>query len=204
MDQLRAPSPLRGLRSILFLALLATACLQPGASRGAAWDIDHLMRLLAANKSGRTAFIETKYIAMLNRPLVSTGVLVFSAPNRLEKWTIKPEAESMRVDGDTVTVERKQKRLVLRLQDYPVIAGFVESMRGTLVGDVNTLNHWYVLKLEGSSQLWTLDLLPKEPKMAAAVRGIRVTGTDGYIASVVVVQADGDRSVMVVNRLTSP
>jgi outer membrane lipoprotein-sorting protein len=167
-------------------------------ARAADWSIDQLMRSLAVIKSRRATFIETKHIAMLDRPLVSTGILTFVAPDRLEKVTVKPEAESMRVDGDTLVIERKKQSMVLQLSDHPEVAGFVDSMRGTLSGDRDALERFYTLRLQGGSKLWTLDLTPKDSRMAAVISAIRVTGNNGNVTSIAITQADGDRSVMAV------
>ncbi len=169
-------------------------------ARAADWSIDELMRSLAKTKSGRATFIETKHIAMLDRPLVSTGILTFVAPDQFEKVTVKPQADSMKVDGDTLVIKRKKQTLTLRLSDYPEVAGFVDSMRGTLSGDQDALERVYKLRLQGSRKLWTLDLIPKESRMAAAISAIRVTGNSGNLASIAITQADGDRSVMVIDR----
>jgi hypothetical protein len=64
------------------------------------WDIDQLMRGLAQNRSGHARFVEKKSIAMLDRPVESSGDLLFTAPDRLEKHTFKPKPETMVVSGD--------------------------------------------------------------------------------------------------------
>jgi outer membrane lipoprotein-sorting protein len=190
----------RTLAAMAVSALLSIAALP---ARAADWSIDQLMRSLAVAKSGRATFIETKYIAMLERPLVSTGFLTFIAPDWLEKVTVNPEAESMRVDGDTLVIERKKQTMSLQLSDHPEVAGIVDSMRGTLSGDRDALERLYTLRLQGSSELWTLDLIPKDSRIAAVISAIRVTGNSGNVASIAITQADGDRSVMVVNRIVA-
>jgi outer membrane lipoprotein-sorting protein len=190
----------RTLAAMAVSALLSIAALP---ARAADWSIDQLMRSLAVAKSGRATFIETKYIAMLDRPLVSTGILTFVAPDRLEKVTVNPEAESMRVDGDTLVIERKKQTMSLQLSDHPEVAGIVDSMRGTLSGDRDALERLYTLRLQGTSELWTLDLIPKDSRVAGLISAIRVTGNNGNVASIAITQADGDRSVMVVDRITT-
>lgn len=187
-------------RSLAAIAISALLSVGGMSARAAAWSIDELMRSLAKTKSGSATFIETKYIAMLDRPLVSTGILTFVAPDRLEKVTVKPVAESIKVDGDTLVIKSKKQSMSLELSEYPEVAGFVDGMRGTLSGDRDGLERVYKLRLQGSSKLWTLDLMPKESRMAAAISAIRVTGNNGNVASIEITQADGDRSVMVVVR----
>ena len=54
---------------------------------------------------------------MLKRPLPVESYgeeLIYDAPNRLEKRTIEPRAETLVVDGETVTVQRGRRSHVLR------------------------------------------------------------------------------------------
>lgn len=183
------------------LALLLGVC---SASAQAAWDVTQLMQGLAQNKSGRASFVETKYIAMLDKPVESSGELLFTAPGRLEKRTFKPRAESILIENGTVTVERGRRRNVLRLQDYPELVAFTESIRGTLAGDAAALQRIYILDLEGSQEGWTLNLRPVEPKMQALVQRIRIGGSHADVKSIEIEQTDKDRSVMVIEKLSGP
>ncbi|MDP2034262.1 MAG: LolA-related protein [Polaromonas sp.] len=175
----------------LLLALMATPAL-------AAWDIAQLMQGLAQNKSGRASFVEKKYIALLDKPVESSGELLYTAPDRLEKRTFKPRPESMLIESGTLTVERNKRRMTLRLQDYPELVAFTESIRGTLAGDVAALRRVYNLELEGSEERWTLILRPVETKMLDVVQRIRIGGSRAEVKTIEIEQTDKDRSVMVI------
>ena len=182
----------------LVLAML----LSPAISNAAGWDIDQLMRSLSKTQSSHARFVETKSIAMLDQPVESSGELFYSAPDRLEKRTLKPRRESMLVDGSALLIERGRKKHRLQLQDYPELAAFIDSIRGTLAGDRAALERNYKLSLEGSAALWTLQLLPTNKKMQAVVKHIRIAGVREGVSSVEVTQTDGDSSVMLIENLT--
>ena len=169
-----------------------------------AWDITQLMQGLAQNKSGRASFVETKHIAMLDKPVESSGELLFTAPGRLEKRTFKPKPESVLIENGTLTIERGKRRNVLRLQDYPELVAFTESIRGTLAGDTAGLKRVYTLDLEGSQESWMLSLRPIEAKMQELVQRIRIGGSHAEVKSVEIEQTDKDRSVMVIEKLPGP
>lgn len=184
-------------RAGILLALLVT--LVPAsvtAARAAEWNLGTLMQSLAKNKSGKATFVERKYIALLDKPVESSGDLLYVAPDRLEKRTRKPKPESMVLDKDTLTVEQGRKRYSIALPDYPEIAAFVESIRGTLSGDRQALERVYRLELQGSPERWQLNLQPIEAKMVAVVSRIRISGTRSEVHTIEITQADGDRSVM--------
>jgi hypothetical protein len=99
-------------------------------------NLPDLMQLLAQHKSGKASFIEKKYIGILEKPVESSGELAFTAPDKLEKRTLKPKSESLVLEGDNLTVDQPdRRRLTVSLQDHPEIAAFVQSIRGTLAGD---------------------------------------------------------------------
>jgi outer membrane lipoprotein-sorting protein len=185
------------------LVVLLLAMLQPAMSVAAAWDIDQLMQTLSKAKPTHVSFVEIKYIAMLDRPLESSGELFYTAPDRLEKRTLKPKPESMVVEGNLLVVERGNKKHTLQLQDYPELAGFIDSVRGTLAGDRAALEHSYKLTLEGGVEHWTLLLSPSDAKMAGMVKQIKIAGSRNNVLSIDVIQTDGDHSLMTIDRVAS-
>jgi len=170
----------------------------------AAWDLQQLMDSLAQNQSGRATFVETKRLAVLSRPIESSGELLYTAPDRLEKRTLKPQPESMVVDGDSLSVERGNRKYQLQLQAYPEIAAFIESIRGTLAGDRKALERNYRLSVDGSPEGWVLELLPLNEKMKAVIQRIRISGARDQVRTIEISQADGDSSLMVIEKSTSP
>jgi outer membrane lipoprotein-sorting protein len=188
-------------RSFL-VALLALAL--PVFSHAADGDIDQLMQTLAQTRSGHVSFVEKKSIAMLDAPVESSGELFYTAPDRLEKRTLKPKPETMILDQGTLLVERGRQKHSLQLQDYPELAAFIDSIRGTLAGDRKALERNYHLSLDGISQNWTLQLLPVNEKMLAVVKRIRIAGVREDVNRIEIFQADGDSSVMLIEKLPLP
>ncbi len=195
------PLSLRIMRRVLVaLALMPV----PVISHAAEWDIDQLMRGLAQTRSDHVSFVEKKFIAMLDKPVESSGELFYTAPDRLEKRTIKPKPESMTVDAGTLVIERGRQKHRLQLQDYPELAAFIDSIRGTLAGDRNALERNYRLNLEGTAERWILQLLPIDEKMQAVVTRIRIAGARYAVRSIEITQTDGDSSLMRIEKLATP
>lgn len=181
---------------------LIVMALAASASCGAAgkWGVSQLMALLAANAGGRATFVEHKTLAFLDAPVVSRGELVYIAPARLERHTVSPRAESMVLDGDALTISREGRNHQLRLRDYPEVAAFIATIRGTLAGDRSALERNWQLSVSGSRERWTLHLLPSDPKLATLISRITARGRGGDLQSIEILQADGDRSVMQIER----
>ena len=167
----------------------------------AAFDVAQLMNDLARHKGGTAKFVEKKYIALLDRPVVSTGELTYSAPDRLEKRTLTPKQETLRLDKDLLSIEREKQKLSINLANQPEALAFVDSLRGTLNGNRAALEKNYLLHLSGNSEKWVLTLLPSEQKIAALVQRITVSGSRDHIRSIEYLQADGDRSLLLIEPL---
>ncbi|MDP2369845.1 LolA-related protein [Rhodoferax sp.] len=185
-------------RPLIGLVLLLAAA----TTMAAEWNVAELMRTLAQTKEGRASFVEKKYIGIVDKPLVSSGELAFTSPDRLEKRTIKPVPESLVLEGDSLTIEQAdRRRLKVRLQDYPEVAAFVESIRGTLAGDRLALERAYTLELTGSVDKWQLVLTPMHAQMAKLITRIRISGALGEVRTISFEQADGDRSDMAITKV---
>jgi outer membrane lipoprotein-sorting protein len=173
---------------LLFASLSLTA--------HAAFDVGQLMSDLAKHKGGKAKFVEKKYISLLEKPVVSSGEMTYTAPDWLEKRTLTPKVETLRLDKDLLSIEREKQKITINLSSQPEALAFIDSIRGTLSGNRAALEKNYLLSLSGSSDKWVLTLLPSEQKIAALVQRITVSGSKNQIRSIEYLQADGDRSVM--------
>ena len=120
----------------MLAATLLAATAQFAHAADTAWTLDRLMSTLAHNKSGRATFTETKTLSIAADPIVSSGELVFVAPDHLEKHTLRPKPEHMVIDGDKLTVERNQRKFTMPLAQYPELAAFIESILATFFFNV--------------------------------------------------------------------
>lgn len=164
-----------------------------GASMG---DLDEVMQLLAMRRHGRVEFVEQHFLAVLSRPVESSGELLYDAPDHLEKRTLLPRPENLVLDGGALTVERDGHRRVLDLHRYPQIQPFIESIRATLAGDRGALERAYRLEFAGSLPRWSLTLVPLDRQLARTVKQVRIDGSRDQLLRVEVLQPDGDRSLM--------
>jgi len=167
----------------------------------AAFDVGQLMGELAKHKGGKAKFVEKKYISVLDKPVISSGEMSYTAPDRLEKRTLTPKPEYLLLDKEMLSIERDKQKLTINLSNQPEALAFIDSIRGTLSGNRAALEKNYGLYLAGSAEKWTLTLLPSEQKIAALVLRIIVTGSKNQIRSIEYLQADGDRSLMTIEPL---
>lgn len=178
-------------RSLILAGALAAAALP-----AAALDLQGLMGLLGQRQSGEANFTEQRFVQGLDAPLESSGVLSFVAPDRLMRRTLKPRAEAMAVEGNTVTLSRNGRSRSFALDAAPEMVALIEAIRGTLTGNAATLTKYFRTRVDGTAERWTLALTPIEPQLATAVRAVTIGGQGGDVRSVELLLAGGDRSVM--------
>jgi len=167
-------------------------------------ELDQLLQLLAARRHGHVTFTEVHTLAMLERPLYSSGELLYDAPDQLEKRTLHPKPEDLRLEHGVITVQRGHRTRVLSLRDYPQAVPFVESLRATLAGDRTALERYFSVQFSGSLARWTLELEPADAALARTVQHVRIEGERDRIQTVETRQSDGDSSVLTIGPEVAP
>ena len=187
--------------------LLAWISLVSLSGRARASDAE-LMRLfseLGARRDRQAQFNERKFSALLKEPVESSGTLLFRAPDLLEKRTVRPQRESVRIQGNVVTYEGAplggavQKR-TFALADAPLLAALSESLRATLAGDLPGLRRHYDVAWSAApgpgQKGWQLTLTPRERALRDAVARVVLRGTGSDVSTIEIVEASGDFTLM--------
>ncbi len=183
---------------ILAAGLCRAAASQPDSPAGPVWGMQQLMQGMAEVKSSRHKFTERKYLHILTAPLEFSGILVYEAPGHLEKHTLAPMDESMVLNQGVIAIENKTRHVkrTIMANQYPAVGAFVEAIRATLAGDLNTLMHYYQVSLEGTAAHWRLQLVPTDSAARTVVREVNLEGRGKALASIEILDAGGDRSVL--------
>jgi hypothetical protein len=166
--------------------------------------LDELMRLLAARKHGHVSFTEVHALAVLQRPLLSSGELLYDAPDRLEKRTLKPRPETLVLSGTVLSIRRGEHTRTLELAQYPQVAPWVESIRATLAGDRAALERYFQLEFSGTLAHWSLLLVPAKRAPGDTIAEIRITGEGAALRTFEVRQTDGDHSILTIGPEITP
>ena len=186
------------------MAILTITCVllsfDAGAQSAPADDaLTKLMQQLATRGSSRASFVERKTLAVLKRPVESSGELIYVAPDHLEKRTLLPKPETLQLDNGMLSVQRGKRSYQMPMRDYPDVAVFVDTIRATLAGDLLALERSFTLEFRMPSNDWVLVLVPRELRLARMITRIRINGTGAGLNEVTIESADGDRSVMTIH-----
>ena len=180
------------------LIALAGLCSATLARAQGSFTLVQLMQTLAQVKAGEGTFVERRTVQMLERTLESSGRLSFEAPDTFVRETIKPRRESVKVVGNNVTLSQGNRSRTLSLDAAPEAALIFEAIRGTLTGNREALEKHFKASVTGSAERWSLELVPREVLLRELVVSIRMNGVRALMREVLVVMADGDRSVMTI------
>ncbi len=166
--------------------------------------LDALMGELAVRRHGHVTFTEVQHLAVLERPLESSGELLYEAPDRLEKRILKPRPETLILAHGVLSVTRGQHTRTVELSAWPQVAPLIESLSATLAGDRATLERTFSVELDGDPARWTLRLTPRNPDAARAVTAVLITGEAANLRTVEILDADGDRSLLTIGAELPP
>jgi hypothetical protein len=179
------------------IALAGLGCATVARAQ-AGFSLVQLMQTLAQVRAGEATFVERRTVQMLERTLESSGRLSFEAPDTFVRETLKPRRESVKVVGNNVTLSQGTRSRTLSLDAAPEAAVIFEAIRGTLTGNREALEKHFKASVSGSTERWSLELVPREPLLRELVVSIRMSGVRALVREVLVVMADGDRSVMTI------
>ncbi|MEO6660268.1 MAG: LolA-related protein [Burkholderiaceae bacterium] len=183
--------------------MLAALCVLPvcGQAQSDAFGLAPLMQLLAQTRSGAARFTERRTVAMLERPLESSGQLWFEAPDTFVRETSKPRIERFAVVGNAVTITQGGRSRTLALDSVPEAGIIVEAIRATLTGNRAALERHFEVRVSGQAERWTLELVPLDARLRAQVATLRLSGRRAQVHELRVTLADGDHSVMTIEPL---
>lgn len=158
--------------------------------------LDRLMSLLGQRRRGEVSFTEHDTLRVLTHPMVSSGVLIYVAPDHLEKRTLQPRKSTLILDHGTLMVSAGGRSYHLELSDYPQIAPYVQAIADTLSGNRAALERLFQVDFAGTLAHWTLTLTPRAGQHSP-IRRIRIEGTQAELQLIVIEQTHGERSQLI-------
>jgi len=180
------------------LAALALAAASLPCASAEPFGLPELMRALAAVPAAEARFTEVRRLEILSAPLELRGTLRYVRPDRLERRVRAPYEETIRIEGDRVSVENPSRGVHRNyaLASLPAAYALVESLRATLAGDVEALERHYRLELAGTREVWHLTLTPREPGVAALLTQVRLHGSASRLTRIEYDEGPEERTVI--------
>jgi len=182
------------------IALWAMCC-------SVAWAAPSLVDQIAAQTNAtpvlRASFVQTKTMAALRRPLISSGQLLLSRERGLA-WHIEaPLRVTYLLSERGVTeIDAQGARRTRDARDLPGLAQISRTFQALLGGNLDALRESFDINAQGTPEAWRLVLLPRQRQTATFLRQLELTGGQ-HVESITVVEAQGDRTVMQMSHIGS-
>ena len=141
----------------------------------------------------RAAFQEEKTLAALSQPLLSQGRLTYRRPSSLEKVTTFPQPERLQVNGSRLVITAGQEPpRAIDLDSVPELRALVDTVRGTLSGNLALLRGSFYVAVAGTQAAWRMVLTPRDARVARLVSRVEVEGVAADPLRITTTQANGD------------
>lgn len=160
--------------TLLLAALAGLLHAAPPESPDPGWILQKIARQAPAS----TPFVELRDSPLLKAPLRLQGRYARPAADTLVREVQAPYRETTTLRGQQATLVRPGRpERRFDLARAPQLALLQDSFGALLAGDRARLDALYRLQADGSRQQWRLELVPREPALAAQLRVLRLFGS---------------------------
>jgi hypothetical protein len=182
-----------GLQASLRLALAAAAlgvCVA-----GSAAEPEMLARIgaqIGQHAVVRAEFTQTRQMAVMKRPLVTSGRLVYARQQGV-LWQIDQPYRMTYALGEERMAEigADGARRERRLRDVPGLAQVSRVLRALFGADTAVLQEHFEITLRGDTAKWELELKPRQAQLAQVITALQVSG-GRFVEAIRMEEAGGD------------
>ncbi|QCX51243.1 LolA family protein [Ralstonia pseudosolanacearum] len=156
--------------------------------------VSQIAAQLGRARGVRARFTQTQTLQSMQRPLVSTGTLLFSR-ERGVIWQIEQPLRLTCVvtEAGVRTLDAAGKPVPGSQRSAAGIAQVSRMMRAMLGGDLSAMYSQFDVAAQGTPAHWRLRLTPAQPQLAQALRGLDLHG-DTYVRGITIRAANGDET----------
>lgn len=140
-------------------------------------------------------FREEKHIALLARPLLSTGVIYFDRSKGVARRTLAPKAGEVVVTKTMLRIVDGARSETIPLAKSKELKAFALIFPTLLRGDRTELERSFDIGLYGTDRAWwALVFTPRDAALKAIVQRVVVYGRASNVVLLQVNEANGDRT----------
>ncbi len=161
----------------------------------AAPDAAALMAQIRDAPGFEARFVETKRIALLSAPLVTSGRMYLGPDRALARVVESPRRSRVVVEADRLTTVEGERVERLDLSGQPEAKALVGAVRALLAGDLPTLEVAFTVGFVAEDEAWTLTLTPRSDRLGALVRRLSFEGRGPAPVRFTVEEKSGDTTI---------
>ena len=156
-----------------------------------------LFKYLRSLSSVHAKYNEEKRISLLNAPVKGQGEVFLLPDGSLVRQIHKPFPTKLILKGDKLAFFQAGKLKQINLGKDKRVGDFARVFIMFLRGEEAALDAAFAQAFESSeSGQWSLYLTPKQKLIRQVVSNIKIDGKYGQISSLIIAEANGDRTEM--------
>lgn len=140
----------------------------------------------------RAEFVQTKQMAALKRPLITTGRLMYSRQHGV-LWQIEQPFRMSYILGEERIVEIGSDgvRRERGVREIPGLAQVGRVFRAMLGANTTALQDYFDVAVQGEASKWDVVLKPRQAQLAQFLTGMQLSGAR-FVESITISEAGGD------------
>lgn len=171
-------------------------------------SLNQLVENLAQTSIVRNAFTQKKKMAILKRPIISNGTMLF-AKNYGLYWKVNAPFESTLVITDNKVMQKSGELVsIVSASEQPAMFEFAQIFFLVFSGDIKTLEKHFEIFYANESGSWRIGLLPKNKLLGKMLSHVVLQGNAkndfARINSVYLRDVSGDETEIKFNTNTLP
>ena len=142
------------------------------------------------------AFVQTRALAQIKKPLVSTGTFLVVRDLGVIWETRQPLAQTMRLTrGEILQTDGKNTLMQLKADKEPVVRVINKVLFSIFSGDIAVLAQWFDHTGKVDKGRWTLNFTPRDANLAKLMKRVDISGSKN-VERVSITSSAGDLTVI--------
>lgn len=138
-------------------------------------------------------FKQIRNIALLSKPLISTGTFTLSNASGLTWQQTKPFESTLIVTNNTISQHiLNNPPTVLTKKEQPLVFAFTHIFLSLFQGNIDLVKSYFRVDFTGDEQNWQVKLIPLGAPLDKAINSIVVKGGQ-YVSFIEINQPKGDQ-----------
>lgn len=144
----------------------------------------------------RAEFVQTKTMAALKRPLVSTGRMLLSSEHGVAWFVETPVRAGYVISEQRLTeMDAQGTPRAREATDVPGLAQISRTFQAMMSGQLDALRDSFDVQVTGTPTRWEMVLSPRQRQTAAFLSRLQLSG-GRHVDRVTIVEANGDTTTL--------
>ena len=142
------------------------------------------------------AFTQTRYMKLLSKPLVSSGLFELSKKEGLKWLQQKPFQSTLIVTEDKIeqSIEGKPA-IIITKKEQPIVFSFTQVFLSIFNGNTAALKQYFKIYFVQNNNTWHIGLKPLGSPLNKAIESVEITGSE-YASRILVVEKQSNQMMI--------